>query len=123
MSAFDYPEPRDEIAVERPRYRRGWRRDTKASAFQGALYIPFTQRLILQPRIETDVAFQPDEAVGIGAGLNDVDLGFRLRYEIRREFAPYIGVSWIQDRDTWAASPDDSHSTGLSTGVATDRFE
>ncbi|WP_139786963.1 copper resistance protein B, partial [Klebsiella pneumoniae] len=26
----------------------------------------------------------------------DTELGLRLRYEIRREFAPYIGVSWNQ---------------------------
>ncbi len=35
-----------------------------------------------------------DEAVGIGSGLSDMELGLRLRYEIRREFAPYIGVNW-----------------------------
>lgn len=54
----------------------------------------FSQRLILQPRLETNVAFQKDAAIGIAAGFNDVELGGRLRYEIRREFAPYIGVTW-----------------------------
>jgi copper resistance protein B len=53
-----------------------------------------SQRLVLQPRLETNLAFQKDEAIGIAAGLNDVELGGRLRYEIRREFAPYIGVTW-----------------------------
>ncbi|HEY5870675.1 MAG TPA: copper resistance protein B [Candidatus Tectomicrobia bacterium] len=53
-----------------------------------------SQQLILQPRLETNVAFQKDEAIGIAAGFNDVELGGRLRYEIRREFAPYIGVTW-----------------------------
>ena len=33
---------------------------------------------------------------GIGSGLSDVDLGLRLRYEIRREFAPYVGISWLR---------------------------
>lgn len=33
---------------------------------------------------------------GIGSGLNDVEIGLRLRYEIKREFAPYLGVSWQQ---------------------------
>jgi copper resistance protein B len=53
-----------------------------------------SQRLVLQPRLEINGAFQKDEAIGIAAGLNDVELGGRLRYEIRREFAPYIGVTW-----------------------------
>ena len=53
-----------------------------------------TQRLILQPRIETNLAIQDAHKWGIGEGMNDIDLGLRLRYEIRREFAPYIGVSW-----------------------------
>jgi copper resistance protein B len=69
----------------------------KVSArFTGSYDIPFTQRLILQPRLETNLAFQNDGPVGIGAGLNDVDFGLRLRYEIRREFAPYVGVAWQQ---------------------------
>ena len=37
---------------------------------------------------------QRDEEIGIGAGWNDAEIGARLRYEIRREFAPYIGVTW-----------------------------
>lgn len=53
-----------------------------------------TQRLVLQPRTEVNVAFQEVEALGLGAGLSSVDAGLRLRYEIRREFAPYVGVSW-----------------------------
>lgn len=69
----------------------------KVSArFTGSYDIPFTQRLILQPRLETNLALQNDAAVGIGAGLNDVDFGLRLRYEIRRELAPYIGIAWQQ---------------------------
>lgn len=53
-----------------------------------------TQRLILQPRAELNFAAQDVRANGIGAGLSDVELGLRLRYEIIREFAPYIGVSY-----------------------------
>ena len=55
-----------------------------------------SQRLILQPRLETNLAVQRDEPMGVGSGLNDTDLGLRLRYEIRREFAPYVGVTWLQ---------------------------
>ncbi len=53
-----------------------------------------TQRLILQPRIELNLAAQDVPENRIGAGLTDAELGLRLRYEIRREFAPYIGVSY-----------------------------
>jgi len=55
-----------------------------------------TQRLIAQPRIEVNAAVQEVPEFGVGSGLNDVDLGFRLRYEIRREYAPYLGVSWLR---------------------------
>jgi copper resistance protein B len=53
-----------------------------------------SQRLILQPRLEISAALQEVEEYGVGQGLNDIELGLRLRYEIQREFAPYIGVSW-----------------------------
>jgi copper resistance protein B len=55
-----------------------------------------TQRLILQPRIEANLSAQDIPELGIGAGIDQIEVGVRLRYEIRREFAPYIGVeqSW-----------------------------
>jgi copper resistance protein B len=56
----------------------------------------FTQRLILSPEIEVNLYSRDDEEVGIGAGLSNMSLGLRLRYEIRREFAPYIGVNWTR---------------------------
>lgn len=52
-----------------------------------------TQRLILQPRIEVELSAQDVPSAAIGAGLTSAELGLRLRYEIRRQFAPYIGVS------------------------------
>ena len=54
----------------------------------------FSQRLILQPRTELNVAFQEIGALGIGSGLSSAEVGLRLRYEIRRELVPYVGVSW-----------------------------
>jgi len=53
-----------------------------------------TDRLILQPMAEINLAATSDEAIGSGAGVNDLELGLRLRYEIEREVAPYIGVHW-----------------------------
>ena len=52
----------------------------------------FTQRLILAPDIEINLHGQDDRATATGSGLSDMEVGLRLRYEIRREFAPYIGV-------------------------------
>lgn len=51
-----------------------------------------TQRLILQPRIEFNVYGKRDEARDIGGGLSDGVAGLRLRYEITRQIAPYVGV-------------------------------
>ncbi len=51
-----------------------------------------TQRLILQPRLELGFSAQDILDIGIGAGFTDAEIGLRLRYEIAREFAPYIGV-------------------------------
>ncbi|MBL4721673.1 MAG: copper resistance protein B [Alphaproteobacteria bacterium] len=53
-----------------------------------------TQRLILQPVIEVEAALSQDEAIGQGDGLRSLEMGLRLRYEVTREFAPYIGVNW-----------------------------
>ncbi len=53
-----------------------------------------TQRWILQPRFETNIAAQRVERFGVGRGINDIELGLRLRYEIRRKFAPYVGISY-----------------------------
>lgn len=53
-----------------------------------------TQRLIAQPRLELNFAAQDVDALNIGAGLSTAELGMRLRYEIKREVAPYIGISW-----------------------------
>jgi copper resistance protein B len=53
-----------------------------------------TDKLILQPRLEGAISLDGDQRFGTGDGLNDIEIGLRLRYEIRREIAPYIGVSW-----------------------------
>lgn len=51
-----------------------------------------TQRLILQPRGEIGLSAQDIPELGIGAGIDKIELGVRLRYEIAREFAPYVGI-------------------------------
>ena len=54
----------------------------------------FTQRLILEPRMELNASASRVPEFGIGSGLTDLELGGRLRYELHRKFAPYIGVNW-----------------------------
>ncbi|MNZ48941.1 Copper resistance protein B precursor [compost metagenome] len=81
--------------------------ETEATAFLGeggqsalrlgAEYdILLTNRLILQPAAEANLYGRNDDERGVGSGFSDLELGLRLRYEIRREFAPYIGVNWTR---------------------------
>ena len=67
-----------------------------ALRFEAEYELLLTQRLILQPRIEANAYGKSDRERGIGSGLSDVAAGFRLRYEIRRQFAPYVGIEWVR---------------------------
>ncbi len=64
--------------------------------FEAEYDMLFTQRLILQPRIDTTFSFSKIEELGIGTGINNIKIGFRLRYEFKREFAPYVGINWLK---------------------------
>ncbi len=65
--------------------------DGDVSARLGVEYqLLFSQRLILQPEFETNIAIQQVEEFGVGSGFNDIELGLRLRYEFSRKFAPYF---------------------------------
>jgi copper resistance protein B len=80
-----------------------------------------TQRLILQPAAELNVAAQDVPELGIGAGLSDVELGLRLRYELAREFAPYVGINWerrVGDSARFArAAGEGASTTSLVMGL------
>lgn len=80
-----------------------------------------TQRLILQPRIEANLAAQDIPLLGVGAGLDQIEVGARLRYELKREFAPYIGIeqSWRTGRgaDFARARGEDPSVMSLVAGV------
>ncbi|MGE1174819.1 copper resistance protein B [Pseudomonas sp. BW7P1] len=65
-----------------------------AVRLEGDYDILLTNRLILQPTAELNVYGKNDPQRGLGSGLSNTEAGLRLRYEIRREFAPYIGVTW-----------------------------
>ncbi|WP_454886326.1 copper resistance protein B [Sphingomonas oryzagri] len=72
-----------------------------------------TQRLVLQPRAELNFSAQDVPEDRYGAGLVDAELGLRLRYEIKREFAPYVGISW--ERKT-GRSADYARADGQRAG-------
>ena len=80
-----------------------------------------TQRLILQPRVEVGLSAQDVPELGIGAGLDSVELGLRLRYEIAREFAPYIGIEqeWKAGRsaDYARLAGEDPSVTNFVVGI------
>lgn len=80
-----------------------------------------TQRLILQPRAEVNLALQNVPELGIGAGLDSAEIGLRLRYEITRELAPYVGVEqeWkVGQSATYArADSEDPSVTNYVLGV------
>jgi copper resistance protein B len=65
-----------------------------ALRFRAEYELLLTQRLVLQPEFETNVYGKRDPDRGIDSGVNDATFGLRLRYEIRREIAPYVGVVW-----------------------------
>ncbi len=67
-----------------------------ALRFDIAYELLLTQRWILQPNVEADVYGRDDPERGIGSGLSSVELQLRLRYELRREFAPYVGIGWVR---------------------------
>ena len=65
-----------------------------AATFEAEYELLLTNRLILQPLVEAKLYSRTDAARGTGAGLDSLEAGLRLRYEIRREFAPYVGWVW-----------------------------
>ena len=82
-----------------------------------------TQRLILQPRAEVNLSAGGTRRIGQGAGVTTAELGLRLRYEVRREFAPYVGVSWERalggTARTVRAAGDDPGGAALVLGIRT----
>jgi copper resistance protein B len=79
------------------------------------------QKIVLQPRLEVEFSAQDIPELNIGAGITNFDLGVRLRYEIKREFAPYIGVEWQKNVGETAnfirASGDDPDKFAFLIGI------
>lgn len=79
------------------------------------------QRLILQPRLELNGALSDDAAIGSGSGLGTLAAELRLRYQVTRTFAPYLGVSWQRSfgatRDFSRANDERSSATAFVAGI------
>jgi len=80
-----------------------------------------TQKLILQPRLEANLYGKQDAERALGSGLSDLAAGIRLRYEIRREFAPYVGIEWAGKyggtADYAKAAGENSRETRVVAGL------
>lgn len=90
-----------------------------SARFEAEYDLLLTQRLILQPRTELNFAVQDVEDVGVGSGLSTAEIGLRLRYEISRQFAPYVGVNWERAvGDTADLVRADGENVGAVSAVA-----
>ena len=92
-----------------------------ALRFDASYDLLLTQKLILQPRIEVNVYGKRDAERGLGSGLSDVSAALRIRYEIRRELAPYFGIEWVrtygETEDFARAAGEDPNDTRLVAGL------
>ncbi|MGE3508209.1 MAG: copper resistance protein B [Vicinamibacterales bacterium] len=81
--------------------------------FEAAYDLLLTNRLIAQPLLEFELAGKADPVRRVGTGLTVGEISIRLRYEVRREFAPYVGLLW---RRTFFGTADMARLDGRGTG-------
>ncbi|WP_252263537.1 copper resistance protein B [Paracidobacterium acidisoli] len=65
-----------------------------AGRLEGSYDLLLTQRWIAEPEAELNFYSKDDAPRGIGSGLSEMDTGIRVRYEVSRKFAPYLGFAW-----------------------------
>jgi copper resistance protein B len=89
--------------------------------FEAEYEFMLTQKWVLSPEIEVNWFSEDDDELGIGSGLADIEAGLRLRYEIRREFAPYVGIHYERllgdTEDIADAEGEDTSDTQLVAGL------
>ena len=89
--------------------------------FNAEYELMLTQKAFLAPELDLSFYSEDDEAVGVGSGLSQAKVGFKLGYEIKREFAPYIGVRWAKKfgntADFARAEGEDVSDTQLVLGI------
>lgn len=90
---------------------------------EGAYDLRLTQRWILQPRVEANLSSGDIPDLELGPGVTNIELGLRLRYEIKREFAPYVGISFDRQfggtADYARAAGKDVSATSFVIGLRT----
>jgi copper resistance protein B len=89
--------------------------------FETEYELLLTNRLVLQPLVELEIYGKSDPERGIGSGLSSGEAGLRVRYEFRRELAPYIGVTWNRKffgtGDFARAAGEDTGGARFATGI------
>lgn len=88
-----------------------------ALALKAEYDLLLTQRLIFTPELEASFYGKDDPDRGIGSGLAEGALSLRLRYEITREFAPYIGVSFERKFGQTASYASEAGASRSQTAV------
>lgn len=109
-----------------------YRLDVEATAYLGSgggtalrvettYEVLVTNRWILTPLLELNWHGQTDRPREIGSGLSAGELGLRLRYELRREVAPYLGLTreraFGRTADLVRAAGRDADDTRLVAGI------
>lgn len=98
--------------------------DADVSArFEAEYDILVTQKIVLQPSLETNLGFEEVGGSGLGFAFDDLELGLRLRYEIIKEIAPYVGINWERAfGDAADELEDEGENIDSFAGVAGIRF-
>lgn len=98
----------------------------KGEAFarlEGSYDLRLTQRLVLQPSAEVNLSARDIPELELGSGVTDLELGLRLRYQVTREFSPYVGVTYGRKfggtADYAKAAGEDDTETSIVIGVRT----
>ena len=86
-----------------------------ALRFKGEYDLLLTQRWVFMPELEMNAYGKADAERNLGSGLSDASLTLRVRYEIRRELAPYLGVMWTQK---YGGTADIARNTGVPASEA-----
>jgi copper resistance protein B len=76
-----------------------------------------TQRVILTIEGQIDWLITDDDELDLAAGIADLELGVRTRYEIRRKFAPYVDLTWVREAATRLPGPEGLDTDGLRIGL------
>lgn len=93
-----------------------------AARLEAEYELRLTNRLIVQPRLEVNLSGKTDVTRGVSAGLSRAEPGFRMRYEFRREFAPYLGLEWDRAFGATAQASVNGEDAGGVRAVAGLRF-